>query len=54
MPRQEEETFGGEQESYDGFTLMSGGLCCTVCRCLVRKTVGDAAAHREWHAKIGG
>lgn len=54
MPRQEDETFGEDPSSYDGFTLMSGGLCCATCRCLVRKTVGDAAAHRQWHQNIGG
>lgn len=30
----------------------SGGRVCSLCRCLVRSTDGDAKAHIRWHDSL--
>jgi hypothetical protein len=37
-----------------GFGQSNNNLVCEVCRSLVRKSPGDAQAHRDWHAQLGG
>jgi len=42
-----------EGDGWDGFEPgPSGDMVCLECRCLVRQTRGDAAAHRAWHDKV--